>query len=94
MELNPGSPQKNGNFRQTLLQASDHSLSLYNNIDRTFTRNEVSEQEPSLSDVMRMLTGMKQDINERFDTLRGHLDMVKDSRVWTAQRSDPVDKGG
>ena len=93
MELNPGSPQKNGNFRQTRLQANNRSLSL-DNIDRILTRKEGSEQEPSLSDVMRMLTGMKQDINERFDTLRGHLDMVKDSRVWTAQRSDPVDKGG
>ena len=28
---------------------------------------------------MKMLTGMKQDMNQRFDTLTGHLDILNDS---------------
>ena len=78
IELNPGPPKMNGNIRQTRLQANNRSLSL-DNIDRILTRKEGSEQEPSSSDVMRMLTGVKQVMNERFDALSGHLDILNDS---------------
>ena len=64
--------------RQTRLQTNNRSLSV-DNIDRTSARNEGSVQEPSLSDVMQMLSGMKQDMNQRFDTLSGHLDTLNDS---------------
>ena len=67
-----------GNTRQTRLQSNNRSLSV-DTIDRTSTRNEGPEQEPSLSDVIRMLTGMKQDMSERFDTLSGHVDILNDS---------------
>ena len=68
----------NGNTRQTRLQTNNRSLSV-DNIDRTSARNEGSVQEPSLSDVMQMLSGMKQDMCQRFDTLSGHLDSLNDS---------------
>ena len=78
VELNPGPPPMNGNTRQTRLQTNNRSLSV-DNIDRTSARNEGSVQEPSLSDVMQMLSGMKQDMSQRFDTLSGHLDTMNDS---------------
>ena len=64
--------------RQTRLQTNNRSLSV-DNIDRTSARNEGSVQEPSLSDVMQVLSGMKQDMSQRSDTLSGHLDTLNDS---------------
>ena len=78
VELNPGPPKMNGNTRQTRLQSNNRSFYV-DTIYRTSARNEGPEQEPSLSDVMKMLTGMKQDMKERFDTLSGHLDIPNDS---------------
>ena len=62
--------------RQTRLQTNNRSLSV-DNIDRTSARNEGSVQEPPLS--QQMLSGMKQGMSQRFDTLNGHLDTLNDS---------------
>ena len=78
VELNPGPPPMDGNARQTRLQTNNRSLSV-DNIDRTSARNEGTVQEPSLSDVTQMLSGMKQDMSQRSDTLSGHLDTLNDS---------------
>ena len=69
VELNPGPPPMSGNTRQTRLQTNNRSLSV-DNIDITSVRNEGSVQEPLLSDLMQMLSAIKQDMSQRFDTLK------------------------
>ena len=78
VELNPG-PKSNPSSRQTKLQMKDQARSLSVDSMNKSRADEDSEREPSLRDVMRQLTGMQQDMNQRFDTVNGHFDSLNDS---------------
>ena len=75
VEVNPGPPKATNDPRQTRLQTSrSHSV---DDSNRTTTSSD--PREPSLTDVILMLTGMKTDMSQRFDTLNEHFDTLNDS---------------
>ena len=77
VETNPG-PNKSQATRQSKLSSS-RRLSTSEKSDKEAPMDKPPQEEPSLSDIMSMLTGMKSDFQQRFDTMNGHFDTLNDS---------------
>lgn len=92
VEKNPGPGRPASATRQSKLQVErekDRSKS----VD---SADDSQREEPSLRDVMTLLTGLKHDMNERFDTVNSHFDSLNDSvsglREEVTQLTAEVDK--
>ena len=78
VELNPGPRHNEG--RQSRLQSSGtRRRSADNSSTPAPDTAETLEQEPSLKDVMALLTGMRTDFDRRFDTINEHFDTLNNS---------------
>ena len=82
VEKNPGPPKRtpgSASRQAAKLQEREKDRNLSTeSVDKSQMEDELAK-EPSLRDVMTLLTGVKHDMNQRFDTVNGHFDSLNAS---------------